>query len=83
MAIRVKGFKGLFGFEPYPGIRIGKQLGELIRFYEFGGLFHSDELPNYGITDMEVKKINEILDIDTSKDGFIILGGPEKKCQLQ
>ncbi len=28
MAIRVKGFKGLFGFEPYPDIRIGKQLGE-------------------------------------------------------
>ncbi len=82
MAIRVKGFKGLFGFEPYPGIRIGKQLGELVRFYEFGGLFHSDELPNYGITDMEVKKINEILDIDTSKDGFIILGGPREKMSI-
>jgi len=82
MAIRVRGFKGLFGFEPYPGIRIGKQLGELVRFYEFGGLFHSDELPNYGITDMEVKKINEILDIDTSKDGFIILGGPREKMSI-
>ncbi len=82
MAIRVKGFKGLFGFEPYPGIRIGKQLVELVRFYEFGGLFHSDELPNYGITDMEVKKINEILDIDTSKDGFIILGGPREKMSI-
>jgi glutamyl-tRNA(Gln) amidotransferase subunit E len=78
-AIRVKGFKGLFGFEPYPDIRIGKQLGELVRFYGFRGIFHSDELPNYGITDIEVKKINEILDIDISKDGFIILGGPREK----
>lgn len=81
-AIRVKGFKGLFGFEPYPDIRIGKQLGELVRFYGFRGIFHSDELPNYGITDIEVKKINEILDIDTSKDGFIILGGPREKMSI-
>jgi glutamyl-tRNA(Gln) amidotransferase subunit E len=81
-AIRVKGFKGLFGFEPYPDIRIGKQLGELVRFYGFRGIFHSDELPNYGITDIEVKKINEILDIDISKDGFIILGGPREKMSI-
>jgi glutamyl-tRNA(Gln) amidotransferase subunit E len=81
-AIRVKGFKGLFGFEPYPDIRIGKQLGELVRFYGFRGIFHSDELPNYGITNIEVKKINEILDIDTSKDGFIILGGPREKMSV-
>ncbi len=82
VAIRVKGFKGLFGFEPYPDIRIGKELGELVRFYGFGGLFHSDELPNYGITDIEVKKVNEILDIDISKDGFIILGGPREKMSI-
>lgn len=82
MAIRVKGFKGLFGFEPYPDIRIGKELGELVRFYGFGGLFHSDELPNYGITDIEVRKVNEILDIDISKDGFIILGGPREKMSI-
>src|SRR5215211_2466588 len=81
-AIRVKGFKGLFGFEPYPDIRIGKQLGELVRFYGFRGIFHSDELPNYGITDIEVKKINEMLDIDISKDGFIILGGPREKMSI-
>lgn len=82
MAVRVKGFKGLFGFEPYPDIRIGKELGELVRFYGFGGLFHSDELPNYGITDIEVKKVNEILAIDISKDGFIILGGPREKMSI-
>ncbi|MDX1371433.1 MAG: Glu-tRNA(Gln) amidotransferase subunit GatE [Nitrososphaeraceae archaeon] len=55
-AIRVKNFKGFFSYEPYPNIRIGKQLGELVRFYGFGGIFHSDELPNYGITEKEVDK---------------------------
>jgi glutamyl-tRNA(Gln) amidotransferase subunit E len=81
-AISVKGFKGLFGFEPYPDIRIGKQLGELVRFYGFNGIFHSDELPNYGITDKEVQKIYEILNIDSSKDGFVILGGPSEKMPI-
>lgn len=81
-AISVKGFKGLFGFEPYPDIRIGKQLGELVRFYGFNGIFHSDELPNYGITDKEVKKICETLNIDSSKDGFVILGGPREKMSI-
>ncbi|HET7644436.1 MAG TPA: Glu-tRNA(Gln) amidotransferase subunit GatE [Nitrososphaeraceae archaeon] len=81
-SISVKGFKGLFGFEPYPDIRIGKQLGELVRFYGFKGIFHSDELPNYGITDKEVKKIYEILNIDPSKDGFVILGGPKEKMSI-
>lgn len=81
-AIRVKNFKGFFGFEPYPDIRIGKQLGELVRFYGFGGIFHSDELPNYGITEKEVDKIKEILEIDDKTDGFIILGGPKERMSV-
>lgn len=81
-AIRVKNFKGFFGYEPYPNIRIGKQLGELVRFYGFGGIFHSDELPNYGITEKEVDKIKEILEIDDKKDGFIIIGGPKERMSV-
>lgn len=81
-AIKVKNFQGFFGFEPYPNIRIGKQLGELVRFYGFGGIFHSDELPNYGITENEVDKIKEILEIDNEKDGFIILGGPKERMSI-
>ena len=41
-AIRVKGFAGMIRFEPYPDVRIGKQLAELVRFYGLGGIFHSD-----------------------------------------
>jgi glutamyl-tRNA(Gln) amidotransferase subunit E len=81
-AIRVKSFKGFFGFEPYPGVRIGKELGELVRFYGFGGIFHSDELPNYGITEQEVKKIKEKLEIIDEKDGFIMVGGPKEKMSI-
>ncbi|MCI0559705.1 MAG: Glu-tRNA(Gln) amidotransferase subunit GatE, partial [Nitrososphaera sp.] len=47
-AIRVPGFSGIIGMEPYPGIRIGKELGRMVKFYDLSGVFHSDELPGYG-----------------------------------
>ena len=75
-AIRLKGFGGLIGFEPYPGIRIGKQLGELVRFYGLGGIFHSDELPDYGISIEEVNAVNRRLELVDGQDAFLIVGGP-------
>jgi glutamyl-tRNA(Gln) amidotransferase subunit E len=76
-AIRVRGFGGMIGFEPYPGIRVGKQVSELVRFYGLGGVFHSDELPNYGITLNEVNAIKTKLGLVTDKDAFIIVGGSQ------
>ena len=74
-AIKVKDFAGMIGFEPYPGIRIGKELGELVRFYGLGGIIHSDELPNYGITVEEVVAINRRLGAIDGQDAFVIVGG--------
>jgi len=79
--IKAKGFAGMFGFEPYPGIRLGKQLGELVRFYGLGGVFHSDELPNYGIEDQEIQQVRKILDMQQT-DGFVILAGNEKRLEV-
>lgn len=80
-AIRVRGFGGIIGFEPYPGIRVGKQLGELVRFYGLGGIFHSDELPNYGITREEVDVVLRRLNISSENDAFVILGGSRDKLE--
>ncbi|HVZ62629.1 MAG TPA: Glu-tRNA(Gln) amidotransferase subunit GatE [Candidatus Nitrosotalea sp.] len=77
-AMKIKGLAGMFGWEPYPGIRLGKQLGELVRFFGLGGLFHSDELPNYGIDEPEIQQIRNILNMG-SDDAFIIVAGNEKK----
>ncbi len=79
--IRVKNFKGMFGFEPYPGIRLGKQLGELVRFFGLGGVFHSDELPNYGIEETEIGQVKKILEIQQN-DGFLILAGESWKLDV-
>ena len=77
-AIRIKNFAGMFGFEPYEGIRLGKQLGELVRFFGLGGIFHSDELPNYGIDNYEIQEIKKILEL-TQNDGFLVLAGDLQK----
>ena len=81
-AIRVKGFAGMIRFEPYPEIRIGKQLSELVRFYGLGGIFHSDELPNYGISEEEVIAISKRLGMAADVDAFVIIGGVRDKVEF-
>ncbi|MDE1875657.1 MAG: Glu-tRNA(Gln) amidotransferase subunit GatE [Thaumarchaeota archaeon] len=80
-AMRIKGYARMLGWEPYSGIRLGKQLGELVRFFGIGGLFHSDELPNYGIEELEIQGIIDILEMK-SDDAFIIVAGNEKKLDI-
>jgi len=77
-AIRIRNFSGMFGFEPYPGIRLGKEIGQLVRFFGIGGVFHSDELPDYGINDSDVDKIRKYLEL-VDVDGFLIIAGEDPK----
>jgi glutamyl-tRNA(Gln) amidotransferase subunit E len=76
-AFVLRGFKGILSFEPYPGIRLGKELGDLVKVYGIGGIFHSDELPNYGITTEDVESISAVLRMDKN-DAFVLIGGPTK-----
>jgi glutamyl-tRNA(Gln) amidotransferase subunit E len=81
LAIRLRGLGGLIGYEPVGNIRLGKELGEYVRFFGLGGIFHSDELPNYGIGDNDVKNVKELLGLSNS-DAFLIIGGEEKKINI-
>jgi len=76
-AFVLRRFKGILSFEPYPGIRLGKELGDLVKVYGIGGIFHSDELPNYGITTEDVESISDVLRMDKN-DAFVLIGGPTK-----
>ena len=68
----------MFGFEPYPAIRLGKEIAQLVRFFGIGGVFHSDELPNYGINDSDVDKVKKHLEL-VDEDGFLLIAGEDPK----
>jgi len=80
-AIRIKNFSGMFAYSPYEGIRLGKELGQQVRFFGIGGVFHSDELPNYGIEITEMEQITKLLDLD-QKDGYVIIAGEKSKINF-
>jgi glutamyl-tRNA(Gln) amidotransferase subunit E len=75
VTIVFKNMGGMFGYSPYEGIRLGKEVAELVRFFGLGGVFHSDELPNYGIEEEDIKNLKEFLKI-TDNDAFLILAVP-------
>ena len=77
-AISFKNMAGMFGYSPYNGIRLGKEVAEFVRFFGIGGVFHSDELPNYGVKDSDIENLKKFLKINEN-DGFLILASPEQK----
>jgi glutamyl-tRNA(Gln) amidotransferase subunit E len=74
VGLALRGFKGLLKLEEYPNIRLGKEFADLVRFYGIGGIFHSDELPAYGISEEEVAKVREELKVG-DEDAYILVAG--------
>ena len=74
IAIKAPKFRGLIGKEDHKGTRLGRDISSLVKFFGFGGIFHSDEMPNYGITEDECKRVTNKLE-NEDDDGFIILTG--------
>jgi len=73
LALLLSNWKGLLGKEVQPKRRMGTELSERAKVAAgVGGLFHSDELPNYGITPGEVEMIQKHLKAQ-SNDAFILV----------
>ena len=81
MAIKAQKFKGLIGQEKQKGTRLGRDISSLVKFFGYGGIFHSDELPNYGITEDECRNIDSVLK-NQENDGFIILTGRSNNMKI-
>ncbi len=81
VGISFRNMAGMFGYSPYEGIRLGKEVAELVRFFGIGGVFHSDELPNYGVENKDIDDLKKTLGINEN-DGFLILAAPEEKISV-
>ncbi len=77
-AIKIPNFSGMFGFSPFEGIRLGKEIAQIVKFFGIGGVFHSDELPNYGIEDDDIDIVKNLLKINEN-DAFLIIAAQENK----
>jgi glutamyl-tRNA(Gln) amidotransferase subunit E len=75
-AVVLKGFDGQIGREVQPGRRFGTEIASYAKKRGVSGIFHSDELPAYGITQEEVDKVNDFLNIG-EEDAFIIVAHDE------
>jgi glutamyl-tRNA(Gln) amidotransferase subunit E len=79
LAIVLPGFNGLIGKEVQPGRRLGTEFSEHGKKMGVKGLFHTDELPAYGITQDEVDSIKEELKLEEN-DAFILVSGNKTKA---
>lgn len=80
LGIKLHGFAGLLGRELQPNYRVGSELSGRAKIKAgIGGIFHSDELPNYGITDTEVKRLRKKLDC-SPEDAFVLVADEEEKA---
>ena len=66
LAVRLSGFAGLLKKELALGMRLGAELAGMARFWgRVGGIFHTDEMPAYGITAEELNQLGQLLNKDS------------------
>jgi glutamyl-tRNA(Gln) amidotransferase subunit E len=70
--IKLDKMKGMIGFEILPNRRIGTEFSDIAKRFGLKGILHSDELPNYGISEEEVKNVKRMLNC-SDEDAFILL----------
>jgi glutamyl-tRNA(Gln) amidotransferase subunit E len=80
--MKVAGFRGIFGWQLMPNRRFGTEVADYVRVLAgLGGIFHSDELPNYGITQDEVNEVKKELNVGEN-DAFVLIVSSREKLGL-
>ncbi|MFC7141625.1 Glu-tRNA(Gln) amidotransferase subunit GatE [Halosimplex aquaticum] len=77
MAVRLEGFDGLVGREIQPDRRLGTELSDHAKRHGAGGIFHTDELPAYGVTEEEVDALREAVDASPEDAVALVADDPE------
>jgi len=81
-ALVLPGFKGILSRSVQPNRRFGTELSDYARVWGgVGGIFHTDELPGYGISESEVSKLYSIVGADPVKDAVVIVADNIEKAE--
>ena len=77
MALPLFGFDGLVGHEILPDRRLGTEFADHAKRHGAGGIFHTDELPAYGITESEVEALREAVGAGPDDAVALVADDPE------
>jgi len=80
LAVRLPKFAGTIGPTPDGVKRLGPEMAAHARVAGVKGLFHSDELPGYGIVLSEVEDIRSELSAEP-EDGFILVADEQDRAR--
>ena len=80
LALRLRGFAGLVGRELQPGRRLGSELSDYAKKCGVGGIFHTDELPAYGVTAEEVAALRRELGA-ADEDCVVLVAATRQKAE--
>ena len=75
VAISARGLKGLLGWEPSPGMRLGREVAEVARAGALGGVIHSDEFERQGIQQEEEALLRKLTGAGEG-DAIVLVAGP-------
>jgi glutamyl-tRNA(Gln) amidotransferase subunit E len=79
LGVKLPKFGGLLGKELAPKLRLGTEMSNRASFWAgVGGIFHSDELPGYGVSEDEVKLVNDRLGVG-EEDAFVLVADDPAK----
>ncbi|WP_256545069.1 Glu-tRNA(Gln) amidotransferase subunit GatE [Halobellus inordinatus] len=81
MAVPLYGFDGLVGSEIQPDRRLGTELSDHAKRHGAGGIFHTDELPAYGVTEDEVDALRAAVDAG-DHDAVAIVAADTQTAEL-
>ena len=76
-AVPLFGFDGTVGREIQPDRRLGTELSDHAKRHGAGGIFHTDELPAYGVTETEVAALREAVGAGEEDAVAIVAAEPE------
>jgi len=76
-AVPLAGFDGLVGRELLPDRRLGTELADHAKRHGAGGIFHTDELPAYGVTESEVSALRDAVGAGPDDAVALVADGPE------
>jgi glutamyl-tRNA(Gln) amidotransferase subunit E len=78
LAVKLHGFAGLLKRELATGMRLGSELAGMARFWgRVGGIFHTDEMPAYGITEEELAQFARLLKKEPQDAVVFVADTPE------